>query len=82
MFTVPRGPTWALIDAIETLVTAHPASIFGGSRSRGHRGESQDMLDHMPQHLRDDIGLPPVKAPPAEHPALTRAKNRASRWGS
>jgi len=82
MFTVPGRPAWSLLDTFESLFSAHPASIFGAARSRAAEREAQDALDRMPSHLRDDLGLPPVKGPGPEHPALTRARNRASRWGS
>jgi hypothetical protein len=82
MVTIPRGPTWALLDAFETVVAAHPVSIFGRSRLPTGEREAEEALDRMPAHLRSDLGLPPVPAPKPEHPAVIRARNRASRWGS
>lgn len=83
MFTVPRGSSWSLLDTFESLISAHPASMLGRSPStRSAERAAQEKLARMPAHLRDDLGLPPIPAPEPEHPALTRARNRASRWGS
>ena len=82
MFTVPRHSGWSLLGTLEGLFRSHPAAVMGGSFSRADQRRADEALAQMPPHLRDDIGLEPPKPPVREHPALTRARNRASRWGS
>jgi hypothetical protein len=82
MFTIPKSPGWSLLGTLEGLFAGHPASFIGGSQSHAAEREAQEALDRMPAHLRDDLGLSPTPRPAPEHPALTRARNRASRWGS
>ena len=82
MFTVPRGSSWSFLDTFESLISAHPASILGRSPARAAERAAKEVFARMPAHLRDDVGLPAAKAPEPEHPALTRARNLASRWGS
>ena len=82
MLTIPRSPSWSLLGTLEGLFAAHPASVIGGSRSRAAEREAEEALAWMPPHLRDDLGLSPTPRSAPEHPALTRARNLASRWGS
>ena len=82
MFTVPRESSWSLIGTLEGLFRSHPAAVMGGLPTRSAQRRADEALAQMPPHLRDDLGLPPVQAARPEHPALTWARNRASRWGS
>lgn len=82
MFTVPRESRWSLLGTIEGLFRSHPAAVIGGSLTPAARRRADETLAQMPPHLRADLGLPPTQPPQPEHPALTRARNRASRWGS
>lgn len=81
MITFRRAPAGALAAVLDNLIRSHPASILGGSRSRAADRDLEERLARMPAHLRDDVGLPPIPPEEPEHPALARARRKASRWG-
>lgn len=82
MFTLPRGPAWMLAESLASFHPSHASSLFGGSRSRAAEHEVEEALASLPPHLRGDVGLPSAPTPAPEHPALSRARRRASRWGT
>ncbi|TNC73719.1 hypothetical protein [Rubellimicrobium roseum] len=74
----PRSVLGILMDVIH----AHPASTMGRpGQGRGRGLAEEEILDHLPPHLRDDMGLPPVPPPEPEPPSVARARHRAARWG-
>ncbi|HVG46748.1 MAG TPA: hypothetical protein VM899_01230 [Rubellimicrobium sp.] len=81
MFTTKTSSS-SLFHVLTFLIDSHPATYFGRRRSSSAARRAEQLLGQMPAHLRDDIGLPPDPAPEPEHPAIARARNRASRWGS
>ena len=81
MLTFPQAPAGTLSALFDGLIRSHPASLLGAPQSRSARRDLDDRLARMPAHLRDDIGLPPAPPPEPEHPALARARRKASRWG-
>ena len=82
MFTTVKGSGRSLFSVLTYLVDSHPSALRGRRSSPAEMRRTKDMVERMPAHLRDDIGLPPVPPTPPEHPAIARARRRASRWGS
>lgn len=80
MTTIGRSAAWLPFQVLESLYTAHPAALLGSSRAQAARRDIEEMLEHMPPHLRDDIGLPPVPPREPEHPAVARARRLTSRY--
>jgi hypothetical protein len=82
MFTTAKGSGRSLFSVLTYLVDSHPSAVLGRGPSRTDMRRTEDLIEQMPAHLRDDIGLPPVPPPQPEHPAIARARHRACRWGS
>jgi hypothetical protein len=82
MATITKTSAWLPFQVLEGLFAAHPAGLLGSSRFKAARRDTEEMLERMPPHLRDDLGLPPVPPEEPEHPALARARWLASRYPS
>ena len=82
MFTTANGSRRSVFHMFLILIESHPASVFGQGSAPHAASLPEDLLDQMPAHLRDDLGLPASSPTAPEHPAIVRARNRASRWGS
>ena len=82
MFTTANGTRRSLFSVLTYLVDSHPSAVMGRGMSRADRRRAEELMEAMPPHLRDDLGLSPTTPAKPEHPALVRARNRASRWGS
>ncbi len=80
MFTSINRPARTGTNPLEALAAIHPISLIGRWQTRTALRTAEDVLARMPPHLRDDIAIAPYPAEEAEHPALTAARHRASRW--
>jgi hypothetical protein len=81
MLVFRRTAPGSLAAVLENLIRSHPASFLSAPRARAADRATEDRLAAMPAHLREDLGLPPVPPEVPEHPALQRARRKASRWG-
>ena len=71
-----RAPRRSLLDV---LLSHHPASLLGGTRPYRIDRRTEAELARLPDHLREDIGLPRL-GNSNRSPGLEAALRPSGRW--